>query len=203
MQSEEIKNQQCSKEKLYAALAQAQADFKKVGKANEGFQRRKFADKDSLLNPQWPVLKANGLSVHERIEVRGDIEVIKVVLMHESGQEISTECVLRPEDRSYTKWAAAVTFQSRSLYRGILGIAICEDVEDDDGFHQQKAAYNKPLTNAEFISEDQLEQLNHELKDQVELAKQVMRGLGIDKLAHMPREKFLRSMDRIRELKTK
>lgn len=123
-------------DKIYTALSKAQSELPftlKTRKANYG----NFADKFCMMQHVWPVLKKHGLSINEMIYILPNgKECLRVTLMHESGQSIISETII--SDVQMTKenvdhtWAKSITYKSRTLYRGLLGIAIPNDASDID-----------------------------------------------------------------------
>lgn len=132
-----IKQLNC-KDKINAALSKAQNEFpfvKKNAKANYGM----YADKFAMMKGVWPILEKYELSIKEHITHLSDGTVhLKVKLVHgPSGQEEETETFFTPynmngKDNPDHAWSKSITYRSRTLYRGILGIAIPNDKEDLD-----------------------------------------------------------------------
>ena len=137
-----------NKSQLYTALANAQAEFPFIEK-NKDANYGKYADKFAMMQPIWIILKQHGLAIRENIKVLEDgTEILQVILSHSSGQFEVTQTKLTAWVRSANEnpdhaWAKTVTYKSRSLYRGILGIAIPHDTEDIDDVDLEEQKKNK------------------------------------------------------------
>lgn len=119
-------------DKLFAALAKAQGDFKEAGKdAKNPHFNSSFASLHSLREASEPALAANGLSVTQHpISYPGGIVGVVSILSHSSGQWMSSEFRIKARDESAQPMGTAVSYARRYSYASILGLAA---VEDDDG----------------------------------------------------------------------
>jgi hypothetical protein len=123
--SEQIKN-------LSAALSKAQSQLAPVHKSTKAYNY-KYAALDAVMNSARDALNDNGLSVAQGIEQRGDLWICVSILMHSSGEWISTECpVLFKADKKMSDaqaFGSAYTYARRYSFQALIGIA----PEDDDG----------------------------------------------------------------------
>lgn len=125
-------------DQLYTALSQAQAEFPLIGKSRAAHYGN-YADLSDMLNPIWPVLKKYGLSVYDftSVDTTG-LLFINVRLAHSSGQYTTTQCLFRDGLSKDADWGGCLTFRRRYMYRSILGIAIPNDIDDNDDGHATK-----------------------------------------------------------------
>ena len=130
-------------DQLFTALSKAQAEFPLIEKSRTAHYGN-YADLSDMLNPLWPVLKAHGLSVYDftTINTNGSL-IINVRLGHSSGQFTTTQCLFREGLAKDAEWGGCLTFIRRYMYRSILGIAIPNDIDDNDDGH---AVSSQPLT---------------------------------------------------------
>jgi hypothetical protein len=116
---------------LFAALANAQDEFPRVTKGAKSHYG-KYAKAADILNPLWPTLKKYGLSVHEvpLVNLEHGLMILQVRLNHSSGQFTTAQCIIRPKSDEDNVWGSSVTFRRKYLYKGILGLAEEEEVQD-------------------------------------------------------------------------
>ena len=136
-------------DKLYAALAEAQAEFPLIEKSRQA-NYGPYADMFDLIHPLRPILKKYQLTVYESCYIRDDgIMILRVKLGHSSGQFDSSEAIINSFDKD-AHWGGSITFKRRYLYRGILGIVIPDDTDDNDDGHEEIEDSNEPLSNEEI-----------------------------------------------------
>jgi hypothetical protein len=129
---------------LATALSKAQAEIKHAVKTAENpFFKSSYADLKGVWDACRPALAAHGLSVVQttRIEVFDGkpTNILKTILLHESGESIEGEVVLRPMTQvKGAGWVpsedpqsigSAMTYARRYALAAICGVA----TEDDDG----------------------------------------------------------------------
>lgn len=193
------------RDQLYTALAQAQVEFPIIRTNRKAF-KNEYADLYAIFKPVYPVLSKHGLSIRPwggRIE--GE-QWIGARLMHKSGQfetnifKLEPDPCKNPNDQATHKKQGALTYFNRNHMKDMLGILISDDEDDDDG----QGHYNQPIHHrVELITKDQLDELMHVLDGQKDIYEQIMKGFGITSLSQMPKDKFIATMDRIRDLKYK
>jgi hypothetical protein len=123
---------------LAAALAKAQGAIQGAVKdsVNPAF-KSKYADLASVWDACRGPLAANGLSIAQLPAVQDDGRVaVTTVLMHLSGQFLSTTFSIRPGKDDAHGIGSAVTYARRFSLAAMVGVA----PEDDDG----NAAAQKP-----------------------------------------------------------
>ena len=84
----------------------------------------------------------------------------------------------------------------------MVGVVVCD--EDDDGEHAMARPvvankYVKPIE--EYVTSEQLADLEYELEGHLDIAENVMKAMKITSLAQFPKDKYQASIRKIRELK--
>ena len=140
--SEQISN-------IAAALLKAQRDIGHALKASENpYYHSKYADLTMVINSVKEPLNKNGIAFLQAVDQNGeDHPVIDTILLHESGQFLSTRTPVfcnKPNDPQ--AFGIGVTYSKRYALQAMLGLP----TEDDDGegatTHDDKrkpAAYQK------------------------------------------------------------
>lgn len=121
-------------DKLYTALAKAQAEIqpaKKNGKGNPTF-RSKYADLAAIVQTSRKALGENGLSVIQRIIRQGSAGMTLLTrLCHASGQWIESSMTVNPPKQDIQSLGSYLTYLRRYNYSSIVGVVAVD--EDDDG----------------------------------------------------------------------
>lgn len=115
---------------LAAALSKAQGEFRgAVADSANPFFKSKYADLGSVWESVRGPLTANGLSVTQLpCEVDGDKIVIQSVLLHSSGQWISSRIAIPTAKRDPQAYGSAYTYARRYGLQALL----CVPTVDDD-----------------------------------------------------------------------
>jgi ERF superfamily len=119
--------------KLVEALCKAQLEFAPVVKANINPQfKSKYADLATIIQATMPALAKNGLVVIQSPSAKGRELTMTTMLVHSSGEWISSELTLpatmRNELTAQTI-GSACTYSRRYALQSVLGIAA--DLDDD------------------------------------------------------------------------
>jgi hypothetical protein len=116
---------------LATALAKAQGQMRPASKnaANPHFRNR-YADLASVVDALREPLSANGLSYTQLVGHSDGSVLVETVLMHSSGQWLSSELALRPAKADVQGVASAITYGRRYSLQAICGLA---SDDDDDG----------------------------------------------------------------------
>lgn len=194
---------------LAGALAKAQAEFKVAEKNQKNpFFKSNYADFQSIVASSRPALAKNGLSVSQTIvlDQQGD-QLLVSTLMHSSGEWMKSASKINPVKTDIQSFSSYITYLKRISYASLVGVVTGD--EDDDGEAavaptRQQYSYQKKSTDprvGEFVSAGQVEQLELELRGYEKIQTKVLDALKIDHLSQMPRDKFMYSINRIRELK--
>ena len=199
---------------LFAALAKAQAEMKTAGlNAENPYFKSAYADLAEIVRVSRPALSKNGLTVIQQILPNEDGQnILHCILAHASGQWIETRMRILPMKSDVQSLASYITYLRRYSYAAIVGVVSAH--EDDDGevaVHESRQVeqkgvelntrYNPRERSYESITKEQLEELEYELAEYPDICEQVLDGLRIQSLADMPKNKFLVSTKRIREIK--
>jgi len=115
---------------LATALAKAQGELENASKssANPHF-KSKYADLAEILNTVRPVFSANGLSVTQCPGFANGMVTVETLLMHVSGQWISSTISAPVGKQDAQGVGSAITYCRRYSLAAVAGIA----QEDDDG----------------------------------------------------------------------
>lgn len=117
---------------LAKAFVAAQVDLKNPNKDQQGYGY-KYADLSSIIDSVKPTLKKNGLSIVQLVKDKEAKVGVETILLHESGQYISTTLYLDPptmKGTSATQNAgAALTYARRYSLSAILNINADEDTD--------------------------------------------------------------------------
>jgi len=201
---------------IATALAKAQGEYKPVYCNRENpYFKSSYADLDAILKAVRPALSKYALSFIQqpRTDKDGSI-MLHSILMHSSGQWIESRVRVVPPKNDAQSFGSTMTYQRRYAAVSILGVAISDDVIDDDAERAMVASrdvmakgtslnrkYNPKEQSGKVITKEQLEELEYELGEYPDIAEQVMDGLKLQSIADMPSTKYQVSINRIREIK--
>lgn len=124
--------------KLAAALAAAQGEMTAIVKDKTAKVQTKsgasysfdYADLGSVLDAVKPALNKHGIALLQPGRVEGDKVITETVLAHSSGEWISSEFAVKPDDLSPQKVGSALTYGRRYALSAMIGVF---SEEDDDG----------------------------------------------------------------------
>lgn len=199
---------------LFTALAKAQGEMRTAGlNAENPYFKSAYADMAEIVRVSRPALTKNGLTVIQQIMPNDDGQnILHTILAHSSGQWIETRMRILPSKPDVQSLASYITYLRRYSYAAIVGVVSAD--EDDDGekaVHADREVvakgvalntkYNPKEQSYETISKDQLDELEYELAEYPDIAEQVLSGLKIQSISDMPKNKFLVSINRIRDIK--
>lgn len=136
---------------LAGALSKAQAKFRHVAKDKTARIRMKaggeysynYADLGSTWDAGRLPLTENGLSVSQLPSFADGWLMLDTILMHASGQYISSQMKTRADEMDVKSIGSAITYLRRYAFAAIIGLVADED---DDG----SAPNPKPATRAEY-----------------------------------------------------
>jgi len=115
---------------LAAALAKAQASIKGALKSSENpFFKSKYADLSAVWEACREPLTKNGLAISQHAGGDGTTVQVETVLLHSSGQWISSTLTMRPTKSDPQAFGSAITYARRYALAAIVGVV----TEDDDG----------------------------------------------------------------------
>jgi hypothetical protein len=199
---------------LASALAKAQGEFPSIKEnSTNPYFKSTYANLDSVLKPIRPILAKYGLSFTQQTILEDGATILVTRLRHSSGQWIDSITRIIPAKNDIQSYASTMTYMKRYSISTLLGITTSD--EDDDGevamaeIRDVKAKgvalntkYNPKEQAQDVITKEQLEELEYELSEYPDIAEMVLDGLKIQSLADMPKQKFIVSLTRIREIKT-
>lgn len=205
---------QTEKQELFGALAKAQSEYRIAYTIKESnYFKSRYEDISEVIRATRPALTKNGLSVNFLENYTDDGgRVLTCILAHSSGQTLESRArIISPKD-DLAASASQTAFLKRQLYAELTGVSIADEDDDGDcamserrGIEEKGVAlntkYNPKENKKETISKEQLEELNYELAEYTDIAEKVMDALRIEFLADMPKDKFLTSINRIRQIK--
>lgn len=193
---------------LATALAKAQVEFSVAGlNKNNPFFKSKYADFKSIVEASRPALSANNISVTQCILPDSDgNNMLLSILMHSSGQYIESRMKIAPAKTDIQSISSYITYVKRLAYTALVGVLTGD--EDDDGeaavaherAYPSKTSYPPSDIPQPLITPEQLEELHHVLRDHPDITMLVLDGLKINSLNQMPRNSYLKSVNRVREL---
>jgi len=198
---------------LFTALAKAQAEFKPAGLTKENpYFKSRYADLAEMIKASRPSLAKNGLSVSQKIIQDEDgANILLTLLQHSSGQWTESRMRVLPPKADIQSFGSYVTYLKRYSYGALVGIVASD--EDDDGelaVHEYRQDFNKGTglnhkynpkkQSYETITKEQLEELRYELASHTDLAEEILEKMKIQTLADMPKNKFMASIKRIRQI---
>lgn len=132
-------------QKLSEALSKAQAEFPPVPfNAVNPFLKNRYADLGGIIQTAKPILAKHGLAVSQLAEGEGNTTSVTTILMHSSGEWISSTISMDMEAEKGKSQAQAVgsviTYLRRYSLASILGLYADEDT---DG--------NKPISHSSNV----------------------------------------------------
>jgi hypothetical protein len=115
---------------LATALAKAQAELSNPKKTSDNpFFKSKYADLSEVINVSKPILSEHGLSIMQMLGYSESLVQCETVLLHVSGQFISSTLSLPVSKHDAQGIGSACTYARRYAWAAICGLA----QEDDDG----------------------------------------------------------------------
>lgn len=136
---------------IAAALHKAQGEMSgaKKGAANPFF-KSKYADMNSVVDAVRVPFSNHGLSYSQFPIYQDGLVGVETILMHESGEFISSELVLPITKKDAQAAGSAITYARRYALQSIAGIPS----EDDDGNEASKPAAHKEPKKLSFNAND-------------------------------------------------
>jgi len=122
------------------AMAKARAEFQPIVKdKTANVQTRAgvsysfdYADLGTVLDAVTPALTKNGIAVLQAARVDGDKVIVETMLAHSSGEWLSSDLAVRPDDLTPQKVGGAITYARRYALSAMVGVF---SEADDDGNH--------------------------------------------------------------------
>lgn len=199
---------------LAGALAKAQGAYKKL-MPNQTYKGDKFANLNAIFEATREALSVNGLSFIQRDEILGDgtgTVIFKSMLLHESGQWISSWSRIIPE-RTERETAVIYEYRARQHTVRLLGIAPSFNdpyLFDDNGEHQSERRLVEDLQKpreellrerggrTKTIDDRQYRSLMNEIGEDKLIAQQIMDKQCIATLEDLPEDAYLKTLSWVR-----
>ncbi len=130
---------------MYTALAKAQGAFQPIEKNRSvtieikdkdtgrriGSYDFRYADLQEIRSKTTPALSENGLCLFQLVTEEGNGTVIRTVLGHSTGAEISSVMRVVRDDKNIKNFGAAITYLRRYIVSALLGVAADDDLDED------------------------------------------------------------------------
>lgn len=205
---------------LFGALAKAQAEMSVAGQsAANPHYKSKFSSLTDLVRASRPALTKYGLAVTqtEVVDEQGAM-YLQSTLGHSSGQWIESRSRIIPDKGDIQSYGKCLSYLQRYGYKTLVGVVSAEDGDDDDGESlmnrdskpvyvstkeviKQHAINNNTDVPEEKISLDQLQILEHELKDHQDIVASILDTAKITRLRDLERRYFMSTLNRVRTIK--
>ena len=126
-------NKSESIKELATALAKAQAEIEVAKKdVQNTFFRSQYADLPAVWKACRAALSKNGLSVTQVTDTSENGMTLESILMHNSGEWISSLWPINPAKQDSQSIMSAVTYARRGSLACLVGV-VADDSSDDDG----------------------------------------------------------------------
>lgn len=132
------------------SMVAAIGELKPIGKDSKNpFLKNKYASLDAIIEGSKPILLKHGLCFFQAVSECG----VETVIMHESGEWLSSDCMRIPDEQSKGLSVAqsrgvAITYCKRYQLGAMLGISTDEDTDGQYGDNSQtkdQPKDNKPV----------------------------------------------------------
>lgn len=196
---------------LFSALAKAQAEMKDAAINRENpYYKDRYRDLSEAIKISRPALTKNGLSVIQQILPNPDGQMIlHTMLCHASGQWIETQMRIVPNKSDVQTLGSHIMYLRRTSYESLVGVVSV--FEDDDGEiamiaeREERAKgvslkYNPKDKDYETITKEQVDELHYTLANHPDIAEEILDRVRIQNLSDLPKNKFIATIERIREI---
>lgn len=191
-------------EKLASALSKLQNEIQNAYKDKAGYGY-KYVELSSILDSCRPLLSKHELAISQLCSNEcGDLDMIGVetILMHSSGQHISSTLHLRVTPNKGMSAAQAagsvITYARRYALAAILGIAQTDTdahVEKEDVKEAPGGTFKKPAPPGQILNELIIEK---KLDDKIPIW---LKHFKVKDLSELSNEQVLKLIERIEEIK--
>jgi len=204
---------------LATSLSKAQGEMDVALNNNTNpFFKSRYASFADIVRASRPALSKHGLSVTQKLFVEqkehtNNLWMLETKLLHASGQWISSIVPIVPAKSDPQSLGSYITYMKRYAYAALVGVYT--DDEDDDGnnatqAHKTVAENNanknliqqtnqmKPKLNYERVTSEQIQAIMFEIGEHTDVGQNLLKNFGIDKVADLPKEYYLKIIERIR-----
>lgn len=142
------------------ALIAAQSEFKPVTmNAENPYYKSRYADLGAVIESAKPVLKAHGLVVSQLTEGDDGKAGITTLLLHESGEFLSSTIVIPLIGSNLAQEAGkAITYLRRYALASMLGLYTDEDDDGQGLVKEIKKEFPQSVSKTEKVSEISIEE---------------------------------------------
>lgn len=143
---------------LSKALVLAQAEFKSVTMNSVNpFYKSKYADLGAVIETCKPILSKHGLAVSQLAEGEDGQAGVTTMLVHESGEYISTSLIVPISGGNIAQEAGkTITYLRRYGLAAILGLYADEDTDAEGSHKDQQKTTEKKAEPAHALSDETL-----------------------------------------------
>lgn len=191
---------------LAAALSKAQGMYRRANPNRKNpFFKSDYADHDAIMDSVREALEKNGLALIQPTRIGEDgREILCTILTHASGQWIESRAKISPVKADIQSYGSTVSYLKRYQALCILGQTV-SDKDDDDGeteMQERRNGHYEPKQDYyEKVVKEQVDQIIDELDGHPDLAKEILTKMKIKSFDDMPKDKFMATIKRIREIK--
>lgn len=203
---------------LSAALAKAQGEMRNPGAdTTNSFQKYSYAQVDQFLDIIRGPLSKNNISFTQDVEeITMGKKTLSFMLSHSSGQWMKFTMPLDNVEASKGNsadqaWGSHLTYRKKNLISLVFGI---HSDKDADGYEEPKRHQEqekntnqnqsqstnqlKPKLNYEKMTSEQVQAIMFEIGEHTEIGQNLLKNFGVDKVSDLPKEYYLKIIDRIR-----
>ena len=130
---------------LSKALVMAQSEFPRVAfNSTNPYFNSNYADLGAVIETSKPILKSHGLAVSQLVEGAAGEVGITTLLIHESGEYISSCVTILVDGKNLAQEAGkSITYLRRYALAAILGLYADQDNDGNDSTHKESKAPEK------------------------------------------------------------
>ncbi len=169
---------------LAKALSKAQAQMELAEKnADNPFFKSSYADLSAIIKAAKKPLADNGLAISQLLHPSEIVAIVTTVLMHDSGQYITSTIQLKPKVNDPQGMGSAITYARRYAYGSIIGLS----AEDDDANEASKKHSPPPAFKKEYsqASEKQIKTIRENLQKKGKTEEEIIEAYKIKKLENL------------------
>ncbi len=201
-------------QQLYTALAIAQSEMGDITFTGvNAYYHTKYATLSDLVAMTRPALSKNGLSVYQYMyQDKEDVNYMKTILAHESGEHIESTVRLTPTKNTVQHLGSYLAHMRRLSYAAIVGCMV-HDVDDDDGVKCMEEYNNlvekgtlpsytsKDTHSKEYdrISRDEVNEIERSMGEHYDLGQSIMETYHLNGLADLPKSKYTFVLGQLRK----
>ena len=210
------KHESESTNELNTALAKAQSQYPPIYlNRNDKYLNSAYTDLDNILRLIRPILGENGISFTQRTLVPDSGKTfLQTQIWHSSSQWMDTVERFKPAMNNLDAYHSEMSELRKSQITGLLGITICNDMFDDNGYDASETqrkidaeptnedfTYKPKRESFETISKDQATQIERELAFIPGFKARLLIKLHLRSLADIPKTQYEAVLETVRNNK--